>query len=1282
MSRRKLGSRPQHLNAIEDTPAAEVGANPPLAPPPPPTSERGPHRMEGGRDLLTCGQCSQAFPLAHILAFIQHKQGGCRSPGPAHATDTPPSPAGHTLQGVRSGDGGPAGSQVGAGFIELQRGVASRGAGSHGMVKVKAEPNKTGAEEPSYFTCQQCDALLPSAWSLLQHAQHTHSFTTLDPRQLSQALASAFRPSACHPNRAGHAQTPSPASGTPQALNFSVRLRELAEVSGNMATSSSGGGLALGGLLLSPSSSPPAGAPFPQTGALTAGLSCELCGQSFRSLRSLSAHRRTHSCELPYHCGVCDQAFAQSGQLARHMRSHRRDAAADAIVGYERGEVAARVGAMEEEDGGTQGVMKTKMTTMRSRLSMGDGMLTNRGQPSHGPSDMALPKYLSSSLMLLSSQASPSEGSLESGETGGSAESGIASGNCTPKRPEPGERERTVAEWAGEGAQVAGRGQDSVAKKKKDEACEYCGKQFRNSSNLTVHRRSHTGERPYRCGLCSYACAQSSKLTRHMKTHGARGARAPFLCPLCGVPFTVYATLEKHLKKLHGLSHASIGAYARAGTTDTPAPGPPTLSSLPAGGGGDERATEVAVQCGRSNECGRVVPRCVKYLMDVVWNQGPPTLSSLPAGGGGDERATEVAVQCGRSNECGRVVDSFYLYACAIWRLYDGNYVSNPLDARERKQQISLSLSLSSEGPVGSLGPGAVGSEGFKNQVFCTLLDECLKSGSLFSDPTFCADQNSIGMPQDPDPKNAITWLRPKEIGTNSVFVEGTTGTTDICQGQLGNCWLLAALSCLTMHPKLFVKVVPPGQSLSTSYAGIFHFRFWQYGEWVEVVVDDRLPVREGRLLFSYSRTRNEFWSALVEKAYAKLIGSYSSLKGGNISEGMEDFTGGIAYSMPVASRTPKVLWRALTAALSRGSLLSCFIQASSYLEVGRVTGNGLIKGHAYAIVRSNKVSQESGDTMLYRLRNPWGFVEYSGPWSDKHEDWEDVDHVEKERINLNMEEDGEFWISVDDFSQLFDKVELCSVNPDSVVATASGESPASAWSITEHQGIVLEESPLLQKDRRKKDKVDFLYMAFHIYRVPPELVGMCLDQSFFTSNRPVGRSGNYLAQRSVWRKLHLEPGAYVIVASTYRPNIPGDFFLRIFSKTGNTLGIQDFTCSSSLLMVMSAPVSHGDRVTIEKVFDEMASPDDRLDAKDAMNLLNTALVRDYHLPLDTCRQLIFGEETKGRCSISREQAGVLLTNVRSLQSMFFLHDEDSSGTMTLYDSERSQEVKDRGINE
>lgn len=45
------------------------------------------------------------------------------------------------------------------------------------------------------------------------------------------------------------------------------------------------------------------------------------------------------------------------------------------------------------------------------------------------------------------------------------------------------------------------------------------------------------------------------------------------------------------------------------------------------------------------------------------------------------------------------------------------------------------------------------------------------------------------------------------------------------------------------------------------------------------------------------------------------------------------------------------------------------------------------------------------------------------------------------------------------------------------------------------------------------------------------------------------------LGHRGVFRKLRLDPGNYIIVTSTYRPNQAGEFFIRTFSKTGNTLG-------------------------------------------------------------------------------------------------------------------------------
>ncbi|XP_076846269.1 LOW QUALITY PROTEIN: zinc finger protein 296 [Brachyhypopomus gauderio] len=578
MSRRKLGSRPQHLSAIQDDP--ESGAMPGSAPSPDLSAESA----VGGSDLLTCGQCGQAFPLAHILTFIQHKQGGCGGAGTGPLSHAPPSPANHV---VRRGPG----AQVEAGYMALRRMTDRRWEEEPGG---KAEASR--ADEPSSFTCLACECVLPSAWALLQHAQHIHSLSlyqaeasmtpelakpaaTMDPRHLGATLASAFHTASKRLPRAHQPQssTPSPGGRDLQGLNFSLCLQRLAEVScGN------------GGVVPSPSPSPPAASPFPRSAApLLGAFSCETCGQSFQSLRSLSAHRRTHACERPYHCGLCELTFAQSGELARHMRSHRRAAAQGvpdmaASAADEDVKSHARLPQPGHQDGsGTTSAGHQGGELELGKHPAGPGLILLSSQS--GPVGRSLIRYYPPQTeadeagqgeQQPSPYGSPSEGSLESGETGGSGESGIASGSCTPKRPERDERPRAdwEAEREAEGAEPAHdwpqederRAALAAPRRKREEACEFCGKRFRNSSNLTVHRRSHTGERPYRCGLCSYACAQSSKLTRHMKTHGARGTRAPFQCHLCSVPFTVYATLEKHLKKAHGVNNAAppAGAYS------------------------------------------------------------------------------------------------------------------------------------------------------------------------------------------------------------------------------------------------------------------------------------------------------------------------------------------------------------------------------------------------------------------------------------------------------------------------------------------------------------------------------------------------------------------------------------------------------------------------------------------------------------------------------------------------------------------------------------------------
>ena len=73
----------------------------------------------------------------------------------------------------------------------------------------------------------------------------------------------------------------------------------------------------------------------------------------------------------------------------------------------------------------------------------------------------------------------------------------------------------------------------------------------------------------------------------------------------------------------------------------------------------------------------------------------------------------------------------------------------------------------------------------------------------------------------------------------------------------------------------------------------LYIVRFWKWGEWVEVVVDDYIPIYQNAPLFTYSDDQGEVWPMLLEKAFAKLHGSYYHLMGGFTVAALEALTAG-----------------------------------------------------------------------------------------------------------------------------------------------------------------------------------------------------------------------------------------------------------------------------------------------------------------------------------------------------------------------------------------------------
>ncbi|XP_037546072.1 calpain-1 catalytic subunit-like [Nematolebias whitei] len=597
----------------------------------------------------------------------------------------------------------------------------------------------------------------------------------------------------------------------------------------------------------------------------------------------------------------------------------------------------------------------------------------------------------------------------------------------------------------------------------------------------------------------------------------------------------------------------------------------------------------------------------------------------------------------------------------------------------------------------------------YLNQDFQALQEECLLNRTLFQDPVFPAEPASLGF-KELGPRSSKTrgvdWKRPTELTADPQFIVGGATRTDICQGALGDCWLLAAIGSLTLNEQLLHRVVPHGQSFTHQYAGIFHFQFWQFGEWVDVVIDDRLPVKDGELLFVHSAEGTEFWSALLEKAYAKLNGSYEALSGGSTTEGFEDFTGGVS-EMYELKKAPRDLHRIIIKALERGSLLGCSIDISSALDMEAVTFKKLVKGHAYSVTGLRQVEYRGRQERLIRIRNPWGQVEWTGAWSDSSSEWNQVDSAEKDELLCKMD-DGEFWMSFQEFLRQFSRLEICNLTPDVLSqdttsfwatttfkgswrkgSTAGGcrNHPNTFWINPQYKISLLEEDDnpeddeaacsflvaLMQKDRRRyrQHGQDMHTIGFAIYKVQ-DSPSVHMKKEFFLRQSSCARSETFINLREVSARLRLPPGEYLIVPSTFEPSKEADFVLRVFTEKQSESRDMDDTVVADLDKEEEISESDIDD-SFRSMFAQLSGDDMEISVRELRTVLNKVVARHRDLQTDgfsmeSCRAMVSIMDKDGSARLGLLEFQILWNRIRKWLAIFREFDLDKSGSMSSYE--------------
>eukprot|EP00759_Apiculatamorpha_spiralis_P001223 PhF_6_TR10431/c1_g1_i4/m.16462/K08582/CAPN15; calpain-15 len=220
------------------------------------------------------------------------------------------------------------------------------------------------------------------------------------------------------------------------------------------------------------------------------------------------------------------------------------------------------------------------------------------------------------------------------------------------------------------------------------------------------------------------------------------------------------------------------------------------------------------------------------------------------------------------------------------------------------------------------------------------------------------------------------TWLnvpnqtRRSENSDWRIFNPSGPNPAEIRQGDLGDCWFLSAVAVVAYRrPDLIADLF---LTKTVTKEAVFGVRFWNSGVWTTVVVDGMFPIKYKQFRFGSCSDESVLWVAILEKAYAKMHGSYTAISSGLCDEAFYNLTGApcVRYELKAAN-VDDVMWANLVSFSTSGCVVGATSKDTESL--------GINARHCYSFLQAFTI--ENGDRIV-ELRDPWGQTEWRGQYN------------------------------------------------------------------------------------------------------------------------------------------------------------------------------------------------------------------------------------------------------------------------------------------------------------